>query len=441
MFKKYFVSLLIIAFALYLAISGYMRVTEDTDRSDAYYSNTALMNTEYHVSGYDTVTYWWDYFWTVTDEYSWQIRTCYTIIVLSIFCLIALFIMFGLRIRKRKKRKKEYDKIVDRFQDKFRDILNEYETLTHEQLEERCGCTEEEFKKLPTHHIHRLVVAMREELQEVIFVPNIEGLCKLTGVRQRIEFNLLHQKEEFSSLQAITILQLPISEGILANFVNHRDLDLRNLARMSYMLSTEVEPYRYLLDFARDTAEENDWAPWYPMAIHQLFGWLVSKERPMPNFISLIEQTDSSSVAAFFIQEISYWGSFEEQQYLNHYFTSEKYPVRSAAFKSVAMLCDSEQEDAMIESYQLQPELLRREILNAVYAIKSGNQVDFFANVFHTSPSKETRELALTCLYDYSPQSRNVFEDLRNNVIETQRGLFDQIDSLQLLNTLRKLQG
>lgn len=394
---------------------------------------------DYTVNGYDILQYYWKYFWTIADEYSWQIRTCYTIIVLSIACLIALFILFFVRVRLRNRTEQKIKKIKERFEQRFRDILTNPEVLSYEDIENLCECSHEEFKRYDTACVQRVAIAVREELQEVIYLPNMETLCQVTGIRDRIEFNLIHHREEFDSLQSVTIFQLPIGEGVLANFVNHRDLDLRNLARISYMLSTEVEPYRYLLDFARDTANNDGWAPWYPMALHQIFGWIMSNERPMPNFITLVEQADAEEVAAFFLLEMSYWATFEEQQYISNYFTSESYKIRSAAFQAVAMLCDESQEEAMIKSYPLQPEPLRREIINAIYSIKSGNQISFFEDVCNTSPSKETRELAISCLYDYSTEARLVFERLRYENNEHNRGLFDQIESSQLLNQIRRL--
>ena len=397
------------------------------------------MGTEYTVSGWDVMAYYWRYFRTIAEQFSWQVRTSYTIILLSILCLVALFLLFWVRVMKRERQRKAYRKVEERFAEPFRRVLHEPTSLSYQQVEEMCECTAEDFREYPTRQLLKLIIAIRQELQEVIFLPNIQILCSVSGVRDHIEFNLQHRQHEFHSLQAVSIMQLPISEGLLANYVNHRDPALQGLARITYMIATDVEPYRFLQVFTRDTAVDDEWALWYPMALHQLFGWLAAKERPMPSFITLVEMAESKSVAAFFVEEISYWGSLEECAYLHNYFTSENYEVRLAAFRAVAMLSDRNQEQQMIDTFVLQPENLRREILRAVYAIRSGRQTQFFEEVYHSSSSKETREEALTCLYDYSTEGRIRFEELRFEDNSANRRLFDQIDSMKVLSTIRQI--
>lgn len=80
---------------------------------------------------------------------------------------------------------------------------------------------------------------------------------------------------------------------------------------------------------------------------------------------------------AFLIQETAYWGNEKEKATLHEWFLSPNYKYRTAALHAVAILRDTNQEQAAIDSYEQQPEHIRQEVLRAVYAINSGNHTDF----------------------------------------------------------------
>ncbi|MBR4648599.1 MAG: hypothetical protein IKO67_00405 [Bacteroidaceae bacterium] len=266
----------------------------------------------------------------------------------------------------------------------------------------------------------------------MVYIPNMQVLAMVCGVKAYLEINLNKNRKVFEMMQYLTMLNIRVSEGCLANFVNHRNINIRHMARMSYMMCSDMEPYRYLVEDLNEPI-----AAWRTMTLHQLMGWLQACDKRMPNFITLVPRIENGKTAAFVIEEMAYWGSEDEKSKLDTFFTDERYECRSAAFKAVAMLRDSNQEQEMVNTFPMQPEPLRREILRAVYAIKSGKQVDFFGKVYHTTASKETREIALTCLYNYSEESRRLFEHLRFENNERDRTLIDQIDSFNLLNQIR----
>ena len=382
---------------------------------------------------WDVVNYYYELIKNFYDGYSWQIRVSYGLIVFSLLLMFILFWMFFFRVRKRLRRKKKYDKIYNRFAEPFRQVLMEYEPLMPSQVENICERTQQEFSKYDPQLMVKLVTDLRQELQEVLYLPNLQVLCHVCGVQDYLENNLLNNRRVFETLQTLTTINLRISEGRLANYVNHRNRNIRQMARMSYMICTDMEPYRYLVEDLNEPM-----APWRFMALHQLFGWLQACEKRMPNLLTLVGNVKDPKVAAFVIEEIAYWGNEDEKSKLDKFFMDDRYDCRSAAFKAVAMMRDVSQEEKIIGTFNSQPEPLRREILGAVYAIRSGKQMEFFNNVFHTSASKDTRELALTYLYDYNDESRRLFEHLRFENDSDNRLLIDQIDSLNLLNQIRK---
>ena len=380
---------------------------------------------------WDVVNYYIRLFKNFYDGYSWQIRTSYALVVFCIFFMFFLFILFSIKVQVKRIKNKKTQQLEERFADQFREVLAESEPLMPSQVEKICNYTADQFSRHDSMHFIRLLIKLRQELQEVVYIPNLQVLAHVCGVKAFMEKNLTRNKKVFETMQYLTMLNVRISEGCLANYVNHRDLNIHHMARMSYMMCTDMEPYRYLLDDLNEPI-----AAWRTMTLHQLLGWLHACEKRMPNLITMVPRIENAKTAAFLIEEIAYWGSEDEKSSLDSFFLDERYECRSAAFKAVAMLRDSNQENALTDTFLSQPEPLKREILRALHAIKSGRQVEFFNKVYHTTASKETREVALTCLYDYNKDSRRLFEHLRFENKEENRTLIDQIDSFNLLNQI-----
>ena len=381
---------------------------------------------------WDVVEYYYRLIHNFYDGYSWQVRVSYGLIVFSILLMMLLFLMFAYRVIKRNRRARSYKHLEKAYGDKFREILGEVELLTPSEIEQRCGVRQGEFQRYHPSLYVKLITHLREELMEVIYIPNLQTLSHTCGMIAYLENNLLNTRRVFETVQTLTTLNLRISEGRLANYVNHRNLNIRHMARMSYMICSDMEPYRYLTEDLND-----EMAPWRPMALHQLFGWLQTCAKRMPNMLTLVNRVSNPKVAAFVIEEVAYWGSDSERTKISDFFLDDRYECRSAAFKAIAMLRDDSQEDAMVATYDQQPEPLRREILGAIHSLRTGKYTDFFNQVYHASPSKETRETALTYLYDYNNESRRLFEHLRFEDNGAHRLLIDQIDSLNLLNQIR----
>ena len=396
-----------------------------------------LMSSEYGDDnivfyGWDVVDYYYRFFKNFYDAYSWQIRTSYALVVFCLIFMFFLFIMFSIRVQVRRYKNVKTNELEERFADPFREVMMEFEPLMPSQVEEICNYHTMQFAQHDSMHFLKLLIKLRQELQEVIYIPNMQVLAMVCGVKAYVEVILNKNRKVFEMMQYLTMLNIRVSEGCLANYVNHRNMNIRHMARMSYMMCSDMEPYRYLVEDLNEPI-----AAWRIMTLHQLMGWLQACEKRMPNFITLVPRIENGKTAAFVIEEMAYWGSEDEKSKLDTFFTDERYECRSAAFKAVAMLRDSNQEQEMVDTFPAQPEPLRREILRAVYAIRSGRQVDFFSEVYHTTASKETREIALTCLYDYSEDSRRLFEHLRFENNEQDRTLIDQIDSFNLLNQIR----
>ena len=385
-------------------------------------------------SGLELIKYYLNLLENNFSGYPWQIVTSYTIAMTCIIMLVVLFMLFLFRVWRHQRRKKKEKEIYEYYSDKFHLILGSAETLTHEEILEMLGQTEDDIRKNDTYYYANILEEARMALYEIVCLPNMQTLATSLGVVDRFTFQLLKHKDVFRTLQMLLMLQITVNEGLLANFVNHTNREIRMMARLNYITCSRNIPYRYLI-----TELNEEQSLYRPMILNYVFGWMMFQERLMPNFLNLADRVTNEDSAAFLVREVAYWGKENEKEEVKNYFLDERLKVRSAAIEVVAMLGDVNAEEKLVESYFMQPEHIRQEVLRALLSLNSGRQTEFFKKAYEISSSRETHVVALQCLYQYGNSGRRLFEIMRSQADEEMRKLIDQVDSAVLLEQLQVL--
>ncbi|MBQ0057494.1 MAG: hypothetical protein KBT20_07550 [Bacteroidales bacterium] len=383
---------------------------------------------------YGFITYWGSSIVAWFRDFSWQIQVSFAVILICILTMIVVAVRFYKNIKKTRAFEKEVADATEKYRDAFYSVLIQPDEPTIEEMEKLCGDTVDTIREYSPNVYSTILSSLRLELSEITLLPNVNFLCRFTGVTQFYEQNLINKRDILSTLQNIVTMSLRISEGLLAVYINHHNTNIRHMARMAYIICTETEPYRYLEE---DLQEPQ--ALWRPMMLHRLFGWLKETERQMPQFLVLASIMKDETTAAFLIEEIAYWGSPKEKSTVKDFFLSPMFKCRQSALRVVALLCDETQESAIIDSYEHQTDSLRCECLKAVSAINSGRQTQFFVDAYYGTSSKQIRECALSCMYNYGAEGRRRFEMMRTEIAGDQMGinLLNQIDSMAVLNQMR----
>ena len=385
-------------------------------------------------SGLELIKYYLNLLENNFSGYPWQIVTSYTIAMTCIIMLVVLFMLFLFRVWRHQRRKKKEKEIYEYYSDKFHLILGSAETLTHEEILEMLGQTEDDIRKNDTYYYANILEEARMALYEIVCLPNMQTLATSLGVVDRFTFQLLKHKDVFRTLQMLLMLQITVNEGLLANYVNHTNREIRMMARLNYITCSRNIPYRYLL-----TELNEEQSLYRPMILNYVFGWMMFQERLMPNFLNLADRVTNEDSAAYLIKEVAYWGKDNEKEEVKNYFLDSRLKVRSAAIEVVAILGDTNAEDKLVESYFQQPEHIRQEVLRTLLALNSGKRTEFFKEAYELSSSRETHYVALLCLYKYGNSGRRLFEIMRNEADDETRMLIDQVDSMVLLEQLQVL--
>lgn len=359
------------------------------------------------------------------SQFPWQVQLSFGLIATSTVTILFLFILFSRRAVARTRADRAYQQCCRRYESRIRMILSRMDKLSQEEIEYLCEADSSQIQETDPAALTRLILSIRMELSNMVYVPNMQRICRITGVQTYLENNLIKHNDVERTLQILSTLPLRVDEGALAAYTENKDPRIRELARAYYGFCSKTEP------FAMVTRDVNKpFHLWYPTTFHRLCGWHVAKGHPLPHFSSLISQSTNEEKKALFISEIPYWGTQDEKRSLRQFLKSPSRACCSAAIQALAQIGDTEAEADLIRDYDYLFPKAKRETLRAVARMNTGKQVEFFRKSYLHSTSHNTRAVALTCLFNYGPEGRRVFNELANAGLDDYR-FFEQIKSTE----------
>ncbi|MBO4454509.1 MAG: hypothetical protein J5761_05585 [Paludibacteraceae bacterium] len=375
--------------------------------------------------GWDVVQYMRYLIDAYIRQFPWEVQLSFGLIALSVLTILVLFILFSRKAMMRQKREEEYKKCKQRYESAFREILQNQKKLSQEEMEYICHHDRSQLHQTDSLLLARLLVKLKMEQTHKLYIPNMQRLCRLTGVKDALETNLLKHRDVERTLQILMYLPCRVSEGSLAVYLENKDPRIRELARAYFGFCSKAEP------FAMVTRDVNEpFNLWYPTIFHRLCGWHVAKGHPMPHFASLISQSTNEDKKALFISEVPYWGTEDEKRGLREFLNSSSKKCCSAAIRALALIGDPEAEDELVRNYNELFPAAKRETLRAIANINTGRQVEFFREAYLHSTSQKTRAVALSCLFRYGPEGRKVFDELAHAGRDESR-FFQQISTTE----------
>ena len=358
-------------------------------------------------------------------QYSWQVQTSLVIITLCSLMILILAAVFTQRMMSRNKRDRLFELCSARFEEPFREVLAAKEKWPHEEIEYVCKVDTSALQTFDPATFARLIVKIRLEHSNEVFLPNMQRLCNMTGVQAFMEYNMVKGRNVEMTLQILITLPIRISEGALAAYTGSRSRRTRELARSYYGFCSKTEPFHYVMQDVNESFQM-----WYPTMLHRLVGWHHAKGHPVPRFLTLAQQSENSERKALFISEIPYWGDEREKRGIREYLTSPDPKCRSAAIQALAIIGDPDSEAELVANYTFQFPEAKRETLLAVAKINTGKQTEFFKEAYLQSSSQNTRAVALSCLFNYGPEGRKAFHELAHVGLDDSK-FFEQIESTE----------
>lgn len=251
------------------------------------------MNSDIRFYGWDILTYYWYVWQNKFSDYPWQIYIAWLIVILSIGTLLVLAVRFFVSYRKTNKLKNKSGEISEKYHDKIKLILSSPE-MEERQIISILGDDFEDYTNIPQLFIP-IITNIHMELNESYF-PNMTSLCNLLNITNYCEDCLLKDRDVFNTLQFLCINNIVIMEGRLANYVNHKNIDIRTMARLCYIFCSYNNPYKYL------EAELDTYSEMKLMFLHFIFVWMKHNNKELPDFERLKTMVNANEEVSKFIE-------------------------------------------------------------------------------------------------------------------------------------------
>ena len=328
--------------------------------------------------GIDYIEYYFYWIYYKFIGYPLIIRICSIAVM---FCIIAyLFLLFHIiyGIFKRRKEKRRYNKAFDKYYEEMKTISLDSNTLSEEEIADRL---EYDTKKRPKPNELRIITQLLTEIKSVhedeineLNYQTIQTVFQITRFLER-ELQFGSKRSKIQALKLIQSINGYASEAVLVRFLYHRELELRNSARYTYMWLSQGDPFRF---FDEDIGMKL--RQWDMMELHAILEHRKKVGYNTPTFIKWVNTSAEENVKIFFINEIR------------------------LKYKEV--------EPKLIEMYNVQPEEVKRQIISAIADLKTDKALGFLYNAYDEADNWGTKRVILKALYEYSAMGRKTFDQL-----------------------------
>lgn len=386
---------------------------------------------EIEFAGWDMMAYYATLWRNEFLDYPWVVQLSYTILLLSLLSIVILFFLISITSYRDRRKNRLYKKLYKAYYEELVEICKSPDHISQTEISDRLDYKEKRWKSWQMQVLCRLLVQVRSDCGEEFSKRNMRNVVNLFRVNvyleNKLRFGLRVNKVRL--MQVVKYLQIPMPESVLVRLLNARNQTLSNDVKLYYMAQSDYEPLRFI-----EKKSQYRYRPWDCLEFHQIFQTRKKEGRVIPTFRSYIETTTNNDLKAFLIRETAYWGSDEDVDAMKSFFTHEEFPLRAAAFSCMGIRRYSNCEDEMEETYNIQTEPLRRDMIEALQKIGSGRALNFFQYVYNNTVSILTKQTVINCLWGYGETGKATFYTLRAGASDKDRVLFDQIESISALS-------
>lgn len=360
--------------------------------------------------GADYLEYYFYWIYYKFIGYPLIIRICSIVVMFCIiaYLLLSLHIVYG--IFKRKKEKKRYNKAYDKYFEEMKSISLDSNTISEGEIADRLNYdTKKRPKQYELRIIAQLLTEIKSEYEEEINELNYQSIQSVFQITRFLERELQFgpQRSKIQALKLIQSINGYASEAVLVRFLYHRQIELRNSARYTYMWLSQGDPFRF---FDEDISMKL--RRWDMMELHAILEHRKKMGYNTPSFIKWVNTSAEENVKIFFINEIRLYNEVESAPTLAKQINARSTEIREEAIHTLGELKYTEIEPKLTDMYNVQPEEVKRTIISAISDLSTGKAVGFLYNAYDESDNWMTKRYILKALYDYGTMGRKTFEQL-----------------------------
>lgn len=400
----------------------------DSDRNND--SEESPLSDTYELWGWNIPLYYFYLYKHLFAGYPWVVRVAYGVVIMCCIGFLLLVLTMSGDIYVRRRNRKKYEQLRDQYLQKLIDVcLAKVENLPTDEISRRIDYKPKKWKKWELRQWTYVFIEVSTHTNTLNpNLTNIQRAMRLVGVNEYVEKRLAEGKNanKVRVIQAVRLTNMELPNSTMAHLLNSKHVRLRRAARLYYMGNSQIDPFYFFenADMARAI-----FSTWDRMEMHEIFFKIKDAGKHVPSFLPLLQKLEHDTLIAFFIQEIAYWGSDTDMEFLFQYFNSHNFNFREAAFRSMGIRRFRQGEEGMKKVYHKQTEQLRRQILHALLEIHSGKSIPFFTETYETATSDFTRRTALRCLWLSGTRGRTSFMRLKAQARPEDHLLFEHVES------------
>ena len=360
--------------------------------------------------GLDYIEYYFYWIYYKFIGYPLIIRICSIAVMFCILAYLFLLIHIIYGIFRRRKEKRKYNKAFDKYYEEMKAISLDTNPLSEEEIAERLKY---DTKKRPKPNELRIITQLLTELKSAhedeineLNYQTIQTVFQITRFFER-ELQFGRKRAKIQALKLIQSINGYASEAVLVRFLYHREMELRNSARYTYMWLSQGNPFRF---FDEDIGMKL--RQWDMMELHAILEHRKSVGYNTPSFIKWVNTSAEENVKIFFINEIRLYNETDSAPILAKQLNARSAEIRGEAIKTLGKLKYKEIEPKLIEMYHMQPEEVRQKIILAIADLKTDKALGFLYNAYGDADNWATKRIVLKALYEYSAMGRKTFEQL-----------------------------
>lgn len=396
----------------------------DTIAEISYWYNLALT---YIVIG---VTWLFDHF----RDFAWIIKVAAVSLTISLWLIVmCLFQIFKKAWRRRRWNKVE-KKLLERYGDAISYILSPESPDVMGRDEElellNIDPSESDPKKLLKDYREKLCMSRiiyRARIAEEAQIEGSRNLHVLLGIFGLIDFleeviikDKLHQKVE--ALLMLRAFKAPTNQWIANQLLNSKRRRVKRLAMYASIMSSSNTDLGY---FESDFFSKN-FNKYDEIQLGFVLQRRKSAKRKIPNLAHWAVMQEDPKTQAMFVRMMRQFNQGEYCDELEELFqhNSENHLIEEIA-RTWGYLKYKNGEELMRDMLLTQPDDGKVAIMHALTRINSGESLNALLDGYKNSGTQHVRFEALRCIYWYGEAGRAKFYELKQNMPERDRNIFE----------------
>ena len=383
------------------------------------------------------IEYYWYFLYSLYYdflEYPLMVRVCSIILTVLFLVIPTSCLVLLVRNHLNQRQLQKLEKARKTYLDTFRAILTDENDLSAERVREMIA--EKRGKraeaKFTNDELNLLTQILKEKVQEynrkkinrnnyqqILTVLNVAGWLEDTIEKKGV-------KRCIAAFNLAQVLDCPLRGSVSARFAYHKDLHLRKVARITYMLTNKEDPYRYVEGNHEYVYMDSD-GP----ILHDILMYRHDNGLMMPNFMDWIKlDQPTNKLRLFSITEILFFKKEEEYDELYAYMHETKDPiVKGNAIRVLGKIGYRKVEDDLYDIFNTAQGFLRVSIIAALrdLEVRGADVVDFFKKAYGKVRRENEAMTVLDALYNCGAEGRLAFAELESMAPEAEKKRFAHI--------------